>query len=239
MGYGSGENGVLQILDRDKLLNGDPAAQNPMAPTTANLRYPQISRLDFPHYWGVHTAKPIYDFPIPDYSEDRDYSARDLLIVSSEAGGDARRCQGTRDVVFILDISQEDRPFAISTFQVDEEPGDFCNRGGRFGPHSMNDAYNPMFDKKMMFVAYFNAGIRAVDIRDPFKPVEVAYFIPAVNDNTEESCANIDGVRECSVVVQTNNVNIDDRGYVYAVDRAGTGLHIVELEGDARAIVGL
>jgi hypothetical protein len=46
-------------------------------------------------------------------------------------------------------------------------------------------------------------------------------------------------VEECKVVVQTNNVNIDDRGYIYAVDRAGTGLHVVELQGDARAIVGL
>lgn len=239
MGYGSGENGVLQILDRDRLLNGDPSAADPFAPTSANLLYPQISRLDFPEYWGVHTAKPIYDFPVPDYGEDRDYASRDLLIVASEAGRDAMRCQGTRDVVFILDITQEDRPFAISTFQVDEEPGDFCNRGGRFGPHSMNDAYNPDFDKRLMLVAYFNAGIRAVDIRNPFEPVQVAYFIPAVNENTEEACVEIGGVRECDVVVQTNNVNIDDRGYVYAVDRAGTGLHIVELEGEARAIVGL
>jgi len=239
MGYGSGENGVLQILDRDKLLNGDPEADAPFAPTAANLEYPQVSRLNFPHYWGVHTAKPIYDVPIPDYSDDRDYSSRDLLLISSEAGGDAARCQGTRDVVFIVDISQEDRPFVISTFQVDEEPGDFCHRGGRFGPHSMNDAYNPAFDKKLMLLSYFNAGIRAVDIRDPFNPVEVGYFIPAINENTAEYCTTVEGVRECSVVVQTNNVNIDDRGYVYAVDRAGTGLHIVELEGEARAIVGL
>ncbi|HSG66565.1 MAG TPA: hypothetical protein VLD39_16265, partial [Gammaproteobacteria bacterium] len=171
--------------------------------------------------------------------DDRDYASRDLLIIASEAGGDARRCQGTRDVVFILDITQEDRPFAISTFQVEEEPGDFCNRGGRFGPHSMNDAYNPAFDKTLMLVAYFNAGIRAVDIRNPFEPTEVAYYIPAINENTEEACVEIDGARACDVVVQTNNVNIDDRGYVYAVDRARTGLHIVELEGEARAIVGL
>lgn len=237
MGYGSGENGVLQILDRDKLLHGDPAAADPFAPTRANLLYPQISRLDFPEYWGVHTAKPIYDFPIPGYDDDRDAATRDLLLIASEAG--ARRCQGTRDIVFILDITQEDRPFAISTFQVDEEPGDFCNRGGRFGPHSMNDAYNPVFDKKVMFLAYFNAGIRAVDIRNPFEPVEIGYYIPAVNENTVEDCVEIDGVQQCDVVVQTNNVNIDDRGYVYALDRAGTGLHIVELEDDARATLGL
>jgi hypothetical protein len=43
----------------------------------------------------------------------------------------------------------------------------------------------------------------------------------------------------CDVVIQTNNVNIDDRGYIYAVDRSSTGLHIVELAGEAREIVGL
>jgi hypothetical protein len=239
MGYGSGADGVLQILDRDKFLNGDPTVADPFAPTTGNLLYPQISRLDFPSYWGVHTAKPIYDVPIPDYTDDRDYSSRDLLIVVSEAGGGAARCQGTRDISFIVDISQEDKPFVISTFQTPDESGGYCDKGGRFGPHSVHDAYHPGFDKTMAVLSYFNAGVRAFDIRNPFAPVEVAHFVPTPNDNTIEYCTEIDGVRECPRVIQTNNVNIDDRGYIYAVDRAHTGLHIVELEGEARAIVGL
>ena len=36
--------------------------------------------------------------------------------------------------------------------------------------------------------------------------------------------------------LQTNNVETDDRGYIYIVDRANTGMHILELTGDARAI---
>jgi len=239
LGYGSGSDGVLQILDRDKFVHGDPNATDPFAPTAENLLYPQISRLDFPEYWGVHTAKPIYDFPIPDYSDDRDYSSRDLLIIASEAGGGAARCLGTRDIAFIVDISQEDKPFVISTFQTPDQPGDYCNQGGRFGPHSVHDAYNPAFDKTMAVLSYFNAGVRAFDIRNPFAPVEVAHFVPTPNANTIEYCTEIDGVRECPRVIQTNNVNIDDRGYIYAVDRAHTGLHIVELQGEARAIVGL
>jgi len=39
-------------------------------------------------------------------------------------------------------------------------------------------------------------------------------------------------------VVQTNNVASDDRGCIYIVDRANTGLHILELEGDAKKIIG-
>ena len=239
LGYGSGADGVLQILDRDRFLEGDPESADPYAPTTENLLYPQISRLDMPRYWGVHTAKPIYDFPIPDYSDDRDYSSRDLLIVVSESPTRARRCQTTRDVSFIVDISQEDKPFAISTFQTDESIGDYCNRGGRFGPHSVHDAYHPGFDKTMAVLSYFNAGVRAFDIRNPFDPVEIAYYVPQANENTIEACIEIDGVEVCDVAIQTNNVNIDDRGLIYAVDRAHTGLHIVELTGEAAAIVGL
>ena len=39
-GYGTNEGGVLQIVDREKLLNG------PKEPTAENLLYPQVGRLD-------------------------------------------------------------------------------------------------------------------------------------------------------------------------------------------------
>jgi hypothetical protein len=237
LGYNSGEEGVLQILDRDKLLRGDPGAADPLSARPENLEYPEIARLDLPHCWGAHTAKPIYDFEIKDYADNRDARVRDLLLLVSEAG--TFRCQENRDVLFILDITDEARPFPISTFQVPEEPGDFCHRGGRFGPHSFQDAFHPAFDKTLVLLAYFNAGIRAVDIRDPFAPREVAYYIPEMTANTTESCIVIEGTEHCDRAIQTNNVNIDDRGYIYALDRASTGVHIVELTGKAREIVGL
>jgi hypothetical protein len=201
------------------------------------LRYPEIARVDLPSYWGAHTAKPIYDFTIADYADNRDARTRDLLLVASEAG--TFRCQESRDVLLIFDITEEAHPLSVSTFQVPEEPGDFCHRGGRFGPHSFADAYHPAFDKKLVVLAYFNAGVRVVDIRDPFAPKEVARFIPEVTANTTESCIEIAGAQRCDLAVQTNNVNLDDRGYIYAVDRASTGLHVLELTGAARAIAGL
>ena len=239
IGYGSGNNGTLQILDRDKFLNGDPDVEDPLAPTPENLLYPQIARLDMPSYWGVHTAKPILGLEVPDYADDAEYSVRDFLIVPSEAGGGARRCQGVRDVVFFIDITQEDKPYSVSTYQAAEEPGDFCHRGGRFGPHSVHDEFHPAFDRTLAVFSYFNAGVRVVDIRNPFQPVEVGYYIPEATENTIELCVEIDGVELCDAAVQTNNVNIDDRGYVYAVDRSHTGLHILELTGEARELVGL
>ncbi len=231
LGYNSGEEGALQIVDRELFMTGDAA------PTAANLRAPQIARVDLPSYWGVHTAKPIYDVEIADYADNSEARTRDLLLVASEAG--TFRCQEPRDVLLIFDITEEETPLPIATFQVPEEPGDFCHRGGRFGPHSFADAYHPAFDKTLVVLAYFNAGVRVVDIRNPFEPKEVARFIPAVTDETTESCIEIGGVEQCDRAIQTNNVNLDDRGYVYAVDRASTGLHILELTGAARAIAGL
>jgi hypothetical protein len=230
LGYNSGEEGVLQLVDRELFLSGDPT------PTVANLQAPEIARVDLPSYWGVHTAKPIYDFTIADYADNSEARTRDLLLVVSEAG--TFRCQEPRDVLLIFDITEEAKPLSIATFQVPEEPGDFCHRGGRFGPHSFADAYHPAFDQKLVVLAYFNAGVRVVDIRNPFEPKEVASFIPEITANTTESCIEIGGTRQCDRAIQTNNVNIDDRGYIYALDRASTGLHVLELTGAARAIAG-
>jgi hypothetical protein len=32
------------------------------------------------------------------------------------------------------------------------------------------------------------------------------------------------------VAIQTNNLEVDDRGYIYIVDRANTGMHILEFQ---------
>ena len=127
----------------------------------------------------------------------------------------------------------------MSNFQVPESPGNFCERGGRFGPHATNESFTPIYYKKIVFVSWFNAGVRAIDIRDPFNPREVAYYIPATSAFTSRSCVTIDGQERCKVANQTNNVEVDDRGYIYIVDRANTGMHILELTGTARSIVDI
>jgi len=55
---------------------------------------------------------------------------------------------------------------------------------------------------------------------------------------TTESCATINGVKSCKNDVMTNNVELDDRGFIYIVDRAGGGLDILSLSGAAKEIVG-
>jgi hypothetical protein len=122
LGHGSGTNGVIQILDRGRFLNGDPSVKDPFAPTTENPLYPQVGRLDMPTFWGAHTVKPIYGMEIADYQDNRDNKVRNVLVVPSESG--PARCQETRHAVFFVDVTQEGKPFPVSNFQVGEEPFD-------------------------------------------------------------------------------------------------------------------
>jgi hypothetical protein len=97
----------------------------------------------------------------------------------------------------------------------------------------------PVFYKKLVFIAFFNAGVRALDVRDPFQPKEVGYFIPAITEATDKRCVKVDNQDRCKTAIQTNNLETDERGYIYIVDRANTGMHILELTGEARKIAGM
>jgi len=225
--YGSSNHGVLQVTDREKLVKADKP------PTPENLLAPQIGRLDMPHDWGFHTAYPLLRMPIPDLQE-KEGNLRDFLVITAEET--AVMCQGPRQFVFFVDITDPSKPFPVSNFGVPQSKGDFCDKGGRFGPHSIQESFGPIFYKRLIFVSYFNAGVRAVDVRDPFHPAEVGYYIPETTEKTKPVCVKIGGQDRCKTAIQTNNVEVDDRGYVYIVDRAGTGLHILEVTGEARAI---
>ena len=64
-----------------------------------------------------------------------------------------------------------------------------------------------------MYVAAQSGGLRVVDIREPATPEEVAFFIP-------EPCGG-------QPAPQTNDVDVDERGLVYLVDRH-VGFDILE-----------
>ena len=71
----------------------------------------------------------------------------------------------------------------------------YCSRGGRFGTHSSNESFTPVYYGRVMFFAHFNAGVRAVDIRNPYSPKEIGYYIPAITDRTAQRCVERDGNR--------------------------------------------
>ncbi len=235
-GYGTNTEGVLQIVDRDKLLNG---AKDP---TPENLLAPQIARVDMPPMHGAHTVFPLLNMDIPEFSKNLLGKTRDFIVVTDESI--QKECLEGRQMVWFVDISTDAKPFGVSNWTVKESSGNFCSKGGRFGAHSSNESTAPVFHKRVMFFSWFNAGVRALDVRDPFNPKEIAYFIPGMTANTVvlETPASQLALKlpftEASTkrAIQTNNVEVDERGYIYIVDRANTGMHILELTGPARAV---
>lgn len=223
-GHGTSSHGILQIVDRDKLLRG------PKEATPENLLYPQVGRLDFGPDAGAHTVFPVLGAGQEGAAERKQGGARDFVVVSSESL--AEECREPRQMAWMVDVSAEAKPQVVASWTVADAGADFCRRGGRFGTHSSNESFAPIYYGRIVFFAHFNAGVRAVDIRDPTRPKEVGYYIPAATAHTEQRCAG----GRCQGVIQTNNVEVDARGYIYIVDRARSGMHILALTGPARAI---
>jgi len=179
----------------------------------------------------------MLQMPIAEFAKDKDGATRDIVMIVNEQI--RLECEEARQIVWFADVTLEKTPTMISTFQVPEASGHFCDRGGRFGAHSSGESMDSVYYKKVAMITYFNAGVRAVDVRDPWQPKEIAYYIPAITEATDKRCIKVEGKDRCKVAIQTNNVETDDRGLIYIVDRANTGMHILELTGDARKAAGL
>jgi hypothetical protein len=181
----------------------------------------------------------------PSYASYTEFKTRDILVVASEAT--SNKCQEAPHWSFLVDITVENSktsppgtrvetypwqgPMVLSTLPVDPRSGEkyprgnYCTRGARFGSHSSEENFRNPFYGKLTANAHFTGGVRIWDIREPQAPVEVAFYVPEANANTVQP----DGY-------MTNNVEIDNRGYIYVTDRNGSGLDILELMGPAKDI---
>src|SRR5438445_311706 len=77
-GYGTNKGGVLQIVDREKLLNG------PKEPTAENLRYPVVGQVDMLPFNGAHTVFPMLKMPVAEFAKDKDGKVRDFVMIVDE-----------------------------------------------------------------------------------------------------------------------------------------------------------
>ena len=86
----------------------------------------------------------------------------------------------------LVDISDMSQPRLLSQFPLPQppegEPLDyFCTHGGRFGPHNQNQLqHNPLVKNQddLVYLTWFNAGLRIYDISTPINPQEVGWFLP-------------------------------------------------------------
>ncbi len=177
-----------------------------------------IAHIDFlPPSSRSHTTVPFPPLRGPGFRRGEGHP-RQVLVVSEEAL--TYGCQEDRPQIYILDAKDEKKPRLIATFKVPD--GDFCSRGGRFGPHQFAETKDgEIIGGSLLYVAYFNAGLRIVDISDPIKPREVGRYIPAPAEMRREGQGS-------KKVIQTNDVDLDGRGLIYITDRAGAGLHILQ-----------
>ena len=142
---------------------------------------------------------------------------RDLLVVTDESikddGADWPK------LVWLLDVRDERNPVSISTLPVTGVKP-LLNAGGRCGAHNIHE--NPPVkgawrSEDYVLGTFFNAGVRAYDVRDPYEPKEVAWYIPPKPEGSSRPTAQI------------NDVFVDDRGIVFAVDRHAGGLYALEM----------
>lgn len=174
-----------------------------------------VSKLDigpaFSSSIAMHTA-----IPLPD---------RNLVVVNTEAI--AERSEEPYNFAGIVDVSNESTPRLLSTFPV-PAPAEgapyqnFHRRGGRFGPHNQHHHQNQEClyrSDEIVYLTWFNAGLRVYDIRDPYLPREIAWFLP--DDPTERR-----GLLPKTLVTQSEDVLVDARGYAYLTDK-NNGIFVV------------
>jgi hypothetical protein len=155
--------------------------------------------------------------------------SRNLVWVNSEAI--AEDCQEGLGHASLVDISDETKPRLLSIMPVPVPPpgakyADFCAKGARFGPHNINQLqHHPDVEKQgsLMYLTYFNAGLRVFDISNARLPKEVGYFIPP--DPVKRY-----GPVPTKLVEQTEDVLVDRRGYVYITNK-NQGMWILRYTG--------
>jgi hypothetical protein len=161
--------------------------------------------------WNPHPPYPGFTHTAMPFPE------RDLMIVADEC---------TRDegadwpkLTWMLDIRNEKNPVSIATFPM-PPVDDFRDRGGRFGSHNLHENRpGPAFrSDTIVFATFFNAGVRAFDLSNPFQPKEIAYFMPACPQGSRYTASQI------------NDVYVDEKGLIYAAERISGGLYILESE---------
>ncbi|HET8875881.1 MAG TPA: hypothetical protein VFO53_06080 [Casimicrobiaceae bacterium] len=256
--WGVGDDGVITIIDRKKLLpkeyggtwvpaTADSATQ-PLETELIGPNSPTVGYFTMSPDQGGHTSMPVFGIKPPSYGKYNEFQTRDVVVVTSEATADGKdgRCNEAPHWAFTLDVTVENSmsvppgtkverdpyqgPMVLGTMSVDPRSGEqskrgnFCERGARFGVHSVEENFNNPYYGKLTAIAYFNGGIRIWDIREPQAPREVAFYVPEADALTDP-----DGY-------MTNNVEIDNRGYIYVVDRNGAGMDILELNGCAKQI---
>lgn len=163
----------------------------------------KIGGLDWspPYPWPTHSTVPV-PFTI---------NGRSWMVAADEDVHPLRPDMAPEMAAFMwmVDITEPEYPMPVGSFQIDGLNGK--PNAGKVGCHQ------PIEDIRSTEVpaAWFENGLRVVDISNPHRLTEVAHYIPDVPSGAAR--------------VSSNDVFVDDRGLIYLIDRT-RGLWILERE---------
>ena len=110
------------------------------------------------------------------------------------------------------DVTDPTKPKILSTYQVREDLAPYRGDKVRFGTHQLRE----QVDRDcMLYVTWFAAGLRMIDIHDPSNPVERGYIVP-------KPAAGM-------ATPWTNDVAKDARGLIFFTDKV-CGLDTIEFD---------
>jgi hypothetical protein len=152
----------------------------------------KLWRLDWEDGGGTHTCLPL--------------RGRGLVVVTDEQMTDGPHAPAR--FVRVVDVAER-RVVSV----LPQPVGDFAAQPTRFGPHNLHENRAGSYrSASLVFVTYFNAGLRVYDLRDPERPEEVASWVPDQD------------------APQSNDLFVEAGGRVWVTDRFTGGLYCLEPE---------
>ena len=166
----------------------------------------RLARLDWEAGGGTHTCLPL--------------PGRGLVAVTDEQLRDGPGAPPR--YVRLVDVSDPRAPRVVG---VCPAPGEeFDARPLRYGPHNLHENRAGSYrSSRLLFVTYFNAGLRVYDVADPERPVEVAWWVPDAPAGQGAP--------------QTNDLFVEESGRVWLTDRFAGGLDCLEPDDDLAALM--
>ena len=114
-----------------------------------------------PYHGFTHTVLPLFE--------------RNLFVVTDESVVDD--ANDWPKLVWILDARDETNPVPISTCPLPYDA--FAHAGGRFGAHNIHENVpvpTSWHSDTIIIGTFFNGGLRAYDISNPYQPKEVRHL---------------------------------------------------------------
>ena len=113
--------------------------------------------------------------------------------------------------IWVIDVTDPAAMEPVAAWDLSERLCPWVGQPGvRFGGHQFREK----LDSTLVYATWFGGGLRVLDLADPKLPVEVAHYMVPGADGTPP---------------QSNDVDVDERGLIYLLDRAN-GLEILEMK---------